>query len=170
MSRSVTATVLLSSILAAYAQQGPPALEDATRFVTAAVERYHLDPGDRDDLERKRKVRAQFSGCSVEFQTTSEVRELGRWTPRTSSVRFQLNDVDPDGIRIAREMRPGQRPTTFVLTLPCARAHACVRRGPETDREASLAFTSEQMAHRTAAAFRHAAGTCGAHSGLLTRP
>jgi hypothetical protein len=157
--RDVIAAVLLSGAAAAIADMRPPGLEETTAFVTAAVQRHHVRLPSRDGDERNWDTAITFAGCAVESRTSLDVRLLGAWQPRSWIARWHLGDAAAQDVHVTTA-RQGDR-ATFVVTVRCEDDRACVDRGPAgRDRAASLEFTSDVMARRVAAAFRHASTLC----------
>lgn len=157
--RDVIAAVLLSGAAAAMADMRPPGLEETTAFVTGAVQRHHVRLPSRDGDERHWDTAITFAGCAVESRTSLEVHLLGAWQPRRWSARWHLGDAAPHNVRVTTAWRGDT--TTFVVTVPCHDDRVCVDHGPSgRDRAASFEFTSDVMAQRVAAAFRHAASLC----------
>jgi hypothetical protein len=157
--RDLITAILLSTAAAVLADLSPPSLEDTTSFIATAIRQHHVRPIHTESEERGWRMDAFFAGCSIETRVSSEVYEVGKWTTRAHVARWQAHETDDAAIVVTRDSLAPARP--FVVTLPCAASHACVDRGPHgRDSAAHLAFTSEVIALRVAAAFRHAAALC----------
>lgn len=167
--RDFVIALVMSGGIAVVTEMSPPTVEDATTYIVTAVRRHHLAPQPRDDQARAWQVDASVSGCAFEQRTSHEVLVMGRWERRMRVARWQLGDIDATSVRVSAEPRDGRR--VLVVTVPCDRDRACVETGGQIwnreyfegqtrKSESSFEFTSDQVAQRVAAAFRHAAGLC----------